>query len=448
MPVYTNLNLEYSALGLGQRIRELRKTKGWTLKDLASRLSISVASLSGIENEKAVLDLERLVAISEALGVRPDVLFPRSRTCHFEIMQRTTLESRPAATLKVIDQTSGTSTAYHNLLRPLADAFVGKHIEPFHIEVRPVTKRDLQFICHHHEEFFFVLRGEVECLLKTPEGLVRETLAPGDCMYFWSYLPHCIRSTRVEPAYSIHLLYAVHGATDSEYANGGIGEIYFRDVSHRSLTQQIAGKITALRQARGMSTTEFARHLEIGVRQLTEIERGRKPVSLELLVRVCRKFRKPLEYFLAGTLVDKPFHFVLRAGDIPRLPVRTRRDPLGAGEMVPTEFRPLAGGFANRGMHPYYVKLHDSGKQVAPMHEHHGQEFVYVLTGEITLLTMQDGQRISQTLSAGDSCFIDSTVPHRFVGAGLNPYERSSAEVIDVFWCPLGESYLFETPGK
>jgi hypothetical protein len=77
------------------------------------------------------------------------------------------------------------------------------------------------------------------------------------------------------------------------------------------------------------------------------------------------------------------------------------------------------------------------------MHEHHGQEFVYVLTGEVKLVTVLDGQDVTETLSAGDSCLIDSTIPHQFVGVGLNPYQAAGAEIIDVFWCPLGENYLF-----
>ena len=59
-------------------------------------------------------------------------------------------------------------------------------------------------------------------------------------------------------------------------------------------------------------------------------------------------------------------------------------------------------------------------------------------------MTLLNGQRVSETMAAGDMCFIDSTVPHRFLGKGLSLYEESSAEIIDVYWCPLGESYLFE----
>jgi transcriptional regulator with XRE-family HTH domain/uncharacterized cupin superfamily protein len=449
MPVYSNLDLDYAALAVGHRVRQLRKERGWTLATLARKLSISIASLSAIENEKATLDLERLVAISEALGVRPDVLFPRSRSRHFDVVRRPMVERRPAALLKVVDQATGQMTGYPNLLRPLADAFVGKHMEPFHMEAQPIADRDVKLICHHHEEFFFVVRGQAECLLRTPDGPVSERLDPGDCMYMWSYLPHCIRSTSSQPATCINILYSAHGATDSEHGHGGPGEIiYFKDASHKSLTAQIAAKITGLRQARGMSVADFARELEIGVRQLTEIERGRKSVSLRFLLHLCRKFRKPIDYFLTSTLVDRPFHFVCRARDIPHLPVRTRRDPrVGVGQPPVAEFRPLAGGFPNRGMHPYYVKLPASPEPVLALQEHHGQEFVYVLNGQVTLVTMLEGERVTHTLSAGDACFIDSTVPHRFAGVPLNPYEKSSAEIIDIFWCPLGESYLFVDAG-
>ena len=76
--------------------------------------------------------------------------------------------------------------------------------------------------------------------------------------------------------------------------------------------------------------------------------------------------------------------------------------------------------------------------------EHNGQVFVYVLNGGVKLLTVLAGKPVAETLSAGDSCFIDATVPHRFVGLRLSPFEQRNAEVISIFWCPLGETYLFD----
>ncbi len=447
MPVYSNLEGDYSDLGLGGRIRELRKAKKWTLQDLSSRLSLSIASLSTIENDKATVDVERLVAICNALGVRPDALLPKGSSTHFHITTRDTHEQEHAAALRIVDHAKGSLTPYHNLLRPLAGPFVGKHFEPFQIDIRPVAEEDLRFISHHHEEFFFVLRGEVECLIKTPDGLVREVLGPGDCIYFWSFLPHCLRSTTHETATSVHVMCSAHGSTDSERANGPTSDIvYFQDMSAHTMTQQIAQKITAVRQARGLSLADFARDLEIGARQVSEIERGNKPVSIQFLIRLCRTFRKPLEYFLAGaTTVDRPFHTVVRAREIADLPRRTRRVST-AKFGFDNEFRPLASTFTNRGMHPYYVRVTGQPEAPVPLHEHHGQEFVFMLNGEATLITIQDGQEVQYQLTPGDSCFIDSAVPHRFVGLGFSPYELPHTELIDVFWTGLGEDYLFSTP--
>ena len=133
MPVYTNLDLDYSDLHLGGNVREHRKRLGWTLRELATRLSISVASLSAIENDKIVLDIERLFAIAEALGIRLDVLLPRNPRRHFQI-NRSAAPDAVYAKVSVRDSGQGTSPAYHNLVRPLADVFAGKHIQPFQIE--------------------------------------------------------------------------------------------------------------------------------------------------------------------------------------------------------------------------------------------------------------------------------------------------------------------------
>lgn len=442
MPVYSNLESDYTEVGLGGRIRALRKARGWTLQDLSSKLSLSIASLSTLENDKASVDVERLVAICNALDVQPEDLLPKGASSHFHIERREALLTAGPATLRVVDHGRGGQTPYHNLLHPLADPFVGKHIEPFQIEIRPVRDEDLRFISHHHEEFFVVLRGEVECLLKTPDGTVREILGAGDCISFWSFLPHCLRSTTNEPAGSVHVMCSAHGSADSERADGPSADIvYFRDMSTRPLTQQIAEKLTAMRRARGMSLADFACEVGIGARQLAEVERGRKPVSVRFLLKLCRTFRKPLEHFLAGaTAVARPYYSVIRADEIARLPQRTRRQAVPERE-ADHEFRSLAGDFAGRGMHPYYVRTSPRHGGTATLHEHHGQEFVFVLSGSVELRTIQDGRHVSRELTAGDACFIDSAVPHRFVGTGFG-----RSELIDVFWSGLGEDYLFARP--
>lgn len=436
VPVYGETARDYRSLKLGERIRTARRARGLTLREMSIRLSTSIAALSAVENDRTALDLERLVAISEVLGVRLDTLFPKTESCHFYVMRRASVESIPPVTVKI--RNAAHPTLLPNVARPLAAPFVGKHMEPFQIHLLPSTQSE--FVSHGHQEFFVVQRGEVECLLKTPEGLVSERLGPGDCMYIWSRLPHCIHAAGDAPAESIHLLYTGYDTIDG-------ADLTVVDATQATtLGQEIAFKVAALRRSEGRSLAEFGHLLDISPRRLHEIEQGRKPVSIEMLLRICHHFRKPLEYFFASIMVEKPFYSLVRAAEIGRLPPRTRRR-MPDGSWAGSEFRSLAAGFGPRGMHPYHAKLRQPEGAEASLHVHHGQEFVYVVKGEVKLVTLVDGQPTTQMLAAGDMCFIDSTVPHRFIGMGVSPFEESSAEVIDVFWCPLGESYLFSEDG-
>ncbi len=442
MPVYSSAETESDRQAIGRHVRQLRLQRGWRLQDLAARVSVSVTTLSAIENDKVSLDIDLLLAISRALDISLDVLLPRSRSCHYSITRGADVQGRQPRPMKLVDRTTGTLTSYHNKLRALADAFVGKYLEPFEIDIHPAPQEHLQFISHHHEEFVFVLRGEIECLLKTPDGLLRETLGPGDCVYFWSYLPHCIRSTSAEPARSLHLLCSLSEPADSESASDGTGLVYMMGTSQRTPTHQIGGRIVALRRARGMSTAEFARYIGVSPRRLIGIERGQKPVSVEFLFELCRKCRKPREYFLAGAFVDRPFYQVLRAPEIRRQQRTLRPDRFRGSRCCfsSATFVPLASEFNKPGMLPYLVRLEATGRHPGRMVGHSGQEFVHVLNGGIRLMTVQDGQPLTEMLSAGDSCFLDALVPHRFVEGQLAPYGHSAAEAIAVLWRPGSET--------
>jgi len=448
MPVYSFVGTEADREALGRQIREHRRRRGWILQDLASRVGVSVATLSAIENRKVSLEVELLLAIAQALDVPLDELLPRSRSCHFWIARQADLDSRPPVPMKLVSRATGTLTSYHNKVRPLAGEFVGKHIEPLEIEVYPVPDDRVQFISHHHEEFVFILDGQVECLLKTPDGLLRETLAAGDGMYFWSYLPHCLRSLGSGAARAIDVLCSPDGPADSELENGASGPIYLMDAFKKDLSQQIVGRIVALRRARGMSTAEFGRLLGVSPRRLTGIERGQKPVTVEFLLELCRTCRKPKEFFLAGSFVRRPFYEVVRAGDVNAHPRRRHRGPTARLDCFAGAIgRPLAPRFLTRQMVPYLLRF-DNGDGSDRLLRHPGQEFLYVLRGGIRLLTIQDAQPVTRTLFAGDSCFVEARVPHRFVEARVSPYETRHAEAMAVFWGPRREKSPVRAPAE
>ncbi|MGH9160752.1 MAG: helix-turn-helix domain-containing protein, partial [Vicinamibacteraceae bacterium] len=213
--------------------------------------------------------------------------------------------------------------------------------------------------------------------------------------------------------------------------------IYLMEAPHKDPVQEIANKIVFLRRALGMSAGEFARHLDISVRRLANIERGHRPVSLGLLLRMCHTFRKPMEYFIASTVVERPFYGIRRAKQVREGSRRSAVDAdQGFGCFGDARLEALANGPPDRGMRPHLVRLSRRGARPAPLSQHAGQEFVYVLKGAVGLMTERDDGRLRETLFPGDSCFIDSSVPHRFVNARFNPYDGSGAEALAVSWSP------------
>lgn len=442
MPVFSTHLLDYEGLEVGRRIRDHRIARGYTLRDMAHRLGVSEAKLSNVERGKVSLDLEELAQIAGALAQPLHAFLPRETVRHYFIRSRDDLARSAPIARELIGPEAGPAS-HHNPVWPLADPFVGKHMEPLIAEIRPLRDDEIHFISHDHEEFMFVLRGEVETRLRTNEGLVVEHLKPGDSIYFRSNLPHCHRSTTSEPAESVNIIYSLRGAIDPDDGELSLaGRRFYRRGVYGDPVREAAAKIALLRRSRGLTLAELAREVHVGVRRLAEIEDGQKAPDLALLLRLARHFRRPLEHFFATTLDHQPYYFVQRGTDILRLPTFQRRSSEGHRRRD-VVYRPLASGFPDRGLHPCYLQLNAPDASRLVLHEHHGQEFLYVLAGEAELVTQVEKQEVVESLRAGDSVFLESSVPHLVRGRTRNPLASAVAELIIVFWSPLGETYLF-----
>ncbi|MBI2221757.1 MAG: helix-turn-helix domain-containing protein [Acidobacteria bacterium] len=427
-------NAELDRQSIASRIRAERLAKGWTLKDLGAKVDVSIAQLSAIENARQALDVDLLVAIGRALDVHVERLLPRGRTPSVCITRQSDGRHLP---MRMVNYSSETLTDYHNRLRPLADAVVGKYIEPFDIEVWPVVEGEMKFISHHHEEFLLVVSGGLECLIKTPDKVRREVLSAGDCIHFWSYLPHCLRSTGTAPARSIHVLCSLDEPADSELADARTGPVFLMDGMQRGPSGGVGARLQALRRRRGMRVAEFARQVGMSPRRMIAIERGEKAVSVDLLLEVCHRFRKPVEYFLASTLDVRPYYEVHRGVDLRQGGTRDRgperRWPcFGAHRIVP-----LTTTLPGHRMMPSLLRL--EGPRGHELVRHPGQEFIYVLKGSVRVMTRPGDQALVSTLSAGDTCFLDASIPHAFEQNQVTPYDPGHAEVLAVCWRPAWE---------
>lgn len=68
----------------------------------------------------------------------------------------------------------------------------------------------------------------------------------------------------------------------------------------------IGGHIRAAREALDMTQEEVAERVGLSLVHYGNIERGARSISLDNLCKLCLTLRRPLEYFIAGALVEIP----------------------------------------------------------------------------------------------------------------------------------------------
>ena len=445
MPVYSSHLLRYEDLTLGQRIRDARVQCGLTLRELSPRVNISAARLSEIENERFVPDVAQVVTLAEALDVPVRSFLPPNVRIPYQIVHERVVRSQPPRQLHLASAARD-YRVYHHEFWPLADMFIGRHLEPVLGRISPVAEGNRQFCYHHEEEFLFVLKGGVEFCCRTPEGLRREEIRRGDCIYFRSDLPHSLASLDSEPAETLHVLASASMPVETGFDRLSQGPAaLFEHDSEASVAVQMGRRLRTLRDTHGWTTEQLAHVLELSERQLHRIERGERAAPLDLMLRLARAFGRPLDELIGGRTDVEPLYFIQRSSDIGRVPSRPRRTPVERPDVPASKTcQPLAGGFPVQHMYPYLIRLLNVDIETLTLHEHHGHEFLYVLDGELELRTYAGEQPVTEILRPGDSCYLDSSVPHLVRGVTRSPYAQLSAEVIDVFWSPLGEGYLFE----
>jgi transcriptional regulator with XRE-family HTH domain len=441
MPVYSSHLVGYAALNLGQRIRSIRQRHGLSLREVATRAGCSAARLSEIENGYHVLDLRQAVEIARVLGVPLSDFVPADLRVPYQITREADVRTRPARRIPL--RPGG--VYHHSEFWPYAELFIGRQLEPVFVRVMP-TEEDAppRFWHHHEEEFLFVLDGSVEFLLRAPDGLCRQELRRGDCVAFRSSLPHCVRALGSDAAHVLSIYAAAAAPLDTGFEWLSHRQSSFiEDTEDTDLVRQVGHRLRALRNMHGWTLEQVADVVGVGARRLQRIEEGHRPLPLDVLLRLARAFGLPLPE-LVGKVPEPPYYGLTRAEDIATLPSRVRQTPVERPAAPQSKTcQPLAHGFPFRQMFPYFIRLRNASEETLSLHEHHSHEFIYVLAGELEMTTFAGDREVTEILRPGDGCYLDSTVPHLVRGRSRNPFSDTSAEVVDVFWAPLGEGYLF-----
>ena len=174
------------------------------------------------------------------------------------------------------------------------------------------------------------------------------------------------------------------------------------ELSAKGSEVQVGRNIKAFREKMGLTPQQFADKLGISSALLTRIENRMVSPSLGMLVQISKVFGAAVSSFVGGQ--PEREYCVVRGEDH----ANVSRVGLIDGEKTPYVYQSLGSGKAGRKMEPFLLKLYPMSEPRTARSVHAGEEFLYVLSGEVEVLL--DGDR--ELLRAGDSIYFSSTIPH------------------------------------
>jgi len=185
----------------------------------------------------------------------------------------------------------------------------------------------------------------------------------------------------------------------------------------------VGEKIKQIREMKKVSVEELAARSGMELAMIQKIEQEKNIPSLAPLVKIARALGVRLGTFLDDS--DNYGPVVVRSGEYQK-GARFTSQSSEAREHL--NFFSLAFDKAGRNMEPFIVDIEPGLLSDYMLSSHEGEEFIYVLEGEIEI---NYGKEIYR-LAKGDSIYLDSIVLHN-VHAGNN----QSAKILAVVYAPF-----------
>lgn len=180
---------------IGKRIQSYREKQDLTIKDLASRTSLTEDFIRAVEDDDMYPSLQPLVKLARALGVRLGT-FLDDHVSSDPLITR--LADREEELIMHPDGKEA-GLKFHSLGKGKTD----RHMEPFFIELLPESQKDDHLSSHEGEEFIVVHSGKLRVVYGKEESI----LEAGDSIYFNSVVPHNVVCAGDEKAEIYAVLY-------------------------------------------------------------------------------------------------------------------------------------------------------------------------------------------------------------------------------------------------
>ncbi len=187
---------------------------------------------------------------------------------------------------------------------------------------------------------------------------------------------------------------------------------------------QMGTKIQQIRENREMSVEELAAESQCSVEVIKSIESGDLIPSLTPLIKIARVLGVRLGTFLDDAPQTGPV--MVKSGKSEQVIHFSGKED--HPDTSALDFYALASGKADRHMEPFMIDVRPPASKDYKLASHEGEEFIYVMEGEIEILYGQE----RYLLSKGDSIYYDSIIPH-----DLHAYGEDNAKILAVVYTPF-----------
>jgi transcriptional regulator with XRE-family HTH domain len=175
-------------INVGVRLRQLRATRGLSIKALAEQSGLNVNTLSLIENGRTSPSVSTLQQLAISLQVPVTEFFETDHGNKKIVLHK--VNSRPKVSFS------------HGTIEDLGAGMTRFGAEPLIVTLEPNADSGKTPIVHTGREFVYCLEGQIAYTV----GNETFTLGPGDSLLFEAYLPHHWRNLDNTPSKTLLVL--------------------------------------------------------------------------------------------------------------------------------------------------------------------------------------------------------------------------------------------------
>ena len=187
----------------------------------------------------------------------------------------------------------------------------------------------------------------------------------------------------------------------------------------------VGSKIRGLRETKQLSIEEIAERSGLSAEQIISIENDENLPSLGPLIKIARALGVRLGTFMDDNDALGPV--ICRAEERDQQSsISFSNGAVDARKNM--DYHPLAKQKAGRHMEPFVIDINTSDENNYQLSAHEGEEFIFVMQGEVEIAYGKDKYRLAE----GDSIYYDSIVKHHVHGV-----PGKAAKIMAVVYIPF-----------